>query len=124
MLVVEDDLDVLFVLEQMFQEDFPVKTATSVQDARKAIESKDNFELILFDFHLPDGTGYDLMNYAKEINYNCDFVSLSGNLSQENREKLRDLGIKWFVAKPFDPAALFDLISKIISQNEEIQAQG
>jgi len=69
LLFVEDDDDYRAVLKTMVQrlgleESLEVLFLSRVQDAHRAMESS-RVDVILSDYHLPDGTGTDVLSHAR-----------------------------------------------------------
>jgi len=83
-LIVEDDTFMGSLLERKFQQkDFQIERATSVDEARKIVESK-RVSLILLDIILP---GTDGITFLKELKLNPQFNSIpvifTSNLGQQ-----------------------------------------
>lgn len=57
---VEDDLDLNRILRSLLPKDIEVTSALNLQDAREAL-TNDQFDLIVLDVILPDGSGLDLL---------------------------------------------------------------
>ncbi|MGL5086153.1 MAG: response regulator, partial [Clostridium sp.] len=68
-LFVEDDLSLAVGIEYILkQEGFTVSHKKNLKDARDSIKNEE-FDLILLDVMLPDGTGYE---FCKEVRVNSD----------------------------------------------------
>ncbi|MDR9436398.1 MAG: response regulator, partial [Thiohalophilus sp.] len=64
-LYVEDDVDLQNVIGRMLQEQVALFRATSLQEAREQLASQ-NFDLILLDVNLPDGSGLTLLEQLRD----------------------------------------------------------
>ena len=64
-LVVEDDLDLLFIYRQALAEAYDVAGAQSLQEAHEQLESG-NPQLLILDLWLPDGEGESLLREIEE----------------------------------------------------------
>ena len=65
-LLAEDDADVLVVVEHVLLDGgYEVDPATNLRDARELLQSRD-YDLVLTDGRLPDGTGMELADVAQE----------------------------------------------------------
>lgn len=71
---VEDDLDVIQVTRTLLEELGQIDYVTSLKQARQQIEKYD-YDLLLLDVSLPDGSGLDLLD---ELNDYCPVVIFSG----------------------------------------------
>ncbi len=55
-----------------------LSVATTLAEARERLEEAENFDLILIDFQLPDGSGLDLMREIRERELKVAVVALTG----------------------------------------------
>lgn len=61
----DDDAGALAGLEALLEEEFNVATADTIAAAR-AILLKRQFEVVVCDYHLPGGTGLEVLRFARE----------------------------------------------------------
>lgn len=60
LLLIEDDENLVFGIQYtLSSEGYEVVVAGSFEEARQALQAE-SIDLILFDFNLPDGSGYQL----------------------------------------------------------------
>jgi CheY-like chemotaxis protein len=100
-LVVEDHsetLEALFRLLSHFGHEISV--ADGAQNAMNMIDSKE-FDVVLCDIALPDGSGYDFIAEAKRKRP-VKAVALSGFAATEDIERGREAGFDFHLAKPVD----------------------
>jgi len=113
-LVVEDNktlsADICKVLEE---EDFLVETADAFFSASEKIALY-NYDLIILDIGLPDGSGLDLINLTGEAKENCGILILSAKNSIDDKVNGLDLGADDYLTKPFHPAELVARVKSII----------
>ncbi|WP_454054069.1 response regulator transcription factor [Clostridium sp. Marseille-Q7071] len=65
-LFVEDDTDLGYALDfSLIDEGFEVVRVATIQEAKSKF-NKGNFDLIILDVNLPDGSGYDFCKYVRE----------------------------------------------------------
>jgi two-component system, NtrC family, response regulator PilR len=106
-LLVEDDLNNLKLLNLILKSRFPsfrVYNATTINDAKDQL-AKYNFHLMITDINLPDGYGYDLLNY---VNSSMVVIGVSGeDLKPEFKEKF-DV----FIEKPIEIKKLTEVITE------------
>lgn len=111
-LLVEDHDDTRRVLARLLQHfGYEVATAASVQEAAQAVRSED-FDAILSDIGLPDGTGYDLMNEAKR-NGKARGIALTGFGMAEDIRRSKEAGFDFHLTKPVDVAELRTVLRKL-----------
>ena len=71
---VEDDLDVVQVSRALLEDDADFEYATSLAEAHKKLDKR-NYDLVIIDISLPDGSGLELLD---EIGRDCPVVLFSG----------------------------------------------
>lgn len=94
---------------------FTVTTASSVAEAFKASLSNSP-DMILSDFHLPDGTGLDLFGLLRaQTAQGVPFLLISSSVPNlEERTSAERLGIK-FMLRPIDSARLLSEIESAVA---------
>ena len=72
------------------------------------IASRDTFDVVILDWHLPDRTGIEVLDWMKEYLKNLPTVVM---VTQRQHEKdiieALDQGADDFISKPFSPSVLF-----------------
>ena len=71
---VEDDLDIIQVSKALFEDDADFEYATSLSAARNKLDNN-NYNLVIIDISLPDGSGLELL---EQIGRDCPIVLFSG----------------------------------------------
>lgn len=111
-LIIDDEKDIVELLAEEFEDNgFEVEQAFSVSGAIEILNQK-NFDIVLSDFRMPDGTGLELLERVKSETNTTRFFFISGQadiLPQEASE----LGAEMFFYKPFDIDELVQSIVKI-----------
>lgn len=65
-LIVEDDATFTQIIEGFLSKNnYVVETAADLKDALKLVDKQD-YELLLIDYRLPDGTGLDLLKHVRD----------------------------------------------------------
>ena len=109
-LLVEDDKTIVMGLAySLEQEGFEVYTAGNVSAALTAL--KQNYDLILLDLTLPDGTGYDVCRAVKGRG-DTPVIFLTACDDEGNVVMGLDMGADDYITKPF---RIRELISRIKS---------
>jgi DNA-binding response OmpR family regulator len=100
-LVVEDHGDTLQALSNLLTHfGHDISVADDAESARKIISSKD-FDVVLADIGLPDGSGYDLIAEAKRKRP-VIAVALTGFGAPDDIERGKEAGFDFHLTKPVD----------------------
>ena len=111
LLLVEDHVDTRRVLERLLAGfGYTVAVAGSVEEAL-AVYRNEEFDLILSDIGLPDGTGYDLIAKAKRIR-DVTGVALTGYGMSEDVRRSQEAGFAFHLTKPIDAGELRSVLRK------------
>lgn len=98
-LVVEDSRMVNNLLKMEFTKDcHHVMQAFSIAEAKELL-SKNTFDLITLDLHLPDGRGHEIIKLVKDEYENIKIIILTGNTNESERHSLFSLGILDYYVK-------------------------
>jgi len=100
-LVVEDHGDTLQALSRLLNHfGHEISVADGAQNALNIIDSKE-FDVVLCDIALPDGSGYDVIAQAKRRRP-IKAVALTGFGTSEDVERGREAGFDFHLTKPVD----------------------
>ncbi len=110
----EDTSEMLKLL--LVQEDYEVTTAVSIQKALE-LATNDQFDLYVFDKHLPDGSGIDLCVKLNEVTPGIPCIVYSGDAYDIHRSEALAAGADAYVAKP-DIDGLIDNVKKLLAERE------
>lgn len=126
-LIVDDDIPTTQVIRQSI--DWKLFSITEVDVAynantAKAILDDKQPELVLSDIEMPKGSGLDILQYAREKKYGCQFIFLTCHADFDYvSEALRCEAVDYLV-KPFNTkrtqAAVAKAIEKIAFQKEQL----
>jgi two-component system chemotaxis response regulator CheY len=121
-LIVEDSPTMLELLETALEElgqPIEITGAASGFEALRALP-RARFDLILTDINMPDINGLELVSFVKQSpRYReIPLVIVSTESSPRDLEKGVRLGADAYVAKPFDPEALRELVRELLARSE------
>ena len=118
LLIVEDDSALQKMLTWEFEDlGYDVIGVVSCEQARKAVATND-FDLALVDYHLPDGTGIELLKYLRAQSPDTPIVMSSGLSCAETASRAVTVhGAFEFVAKPVGAKALHDIFQTALAKN-------
>jgi CheY-like chemotaxis protein len=111
-LVVEDHTDTLEALSRLLTRfGHEISVADRAENALNMIDSK-QFDVVLCDILLPDGSGYDVVAHAKRKGP-VTAVALSGFAATEDIERGRKAGFDFHLAKPVDFHELRSVLGQV-----------
>ena len=120
-LVIEDEPDIRRNLEyNLSREGFSVSAAASISEANTLLASTD-YNLILLDLMLPDGSGLDL---CKSIKSNSDtesipIIILTAKDDEVDKVVGFELGADDYVTKPFSVRELILRVKAVLKRGEK-----
>jgi len=113
-LIVDDQKIVLDSCKRILEEDgFSVTLATSADEAVERIK-KETFSLILLDIKMPGRDGMSLKRQVKETWPQIPIMVMSGYTTPETLAEVSETDAATFIAKPFTPDELLDVIGQVI----------
>jgi DNA-binding NtrC family response regulator len=95
-----------------------VQTAPTVNAAIFALEARP--DLVIVDVKLPDGSGIDVARAALERRPAPTVVAISGRASPPEAFTLAQLGVRGYLAKPFELGEFRELIAHVIGRAPSI----
>jgi CheY-like chemotaxis protein len=109
-LIVEDEILQAEMLTRMLQT--WGHAVVSVDSGQQALDrlARGAPDLILLDVFLPDITAVELIPQIKAIQPDARIITLTGQSSRELERKLRELGISYYMAKPFQRGELHSIL--------------
>ena len=110
----EDTSEMLKLL--LVQEDYEVMTAVTLQEGLRLAMSQE-FDLYVFDKHLPDGSGLELCAKLNEVTPGVPCLFYTGDAYDIHRSEALAAGADAYVAKP-DIDGLIESVRKLLSERE------
>lgn len=102
------------------------RVAVKITEAASGFEAlralpRERFDLILTDINMPDINGLELVSFVKgnAAYRSIPLVIVSTEGSERDRERGLALGADAYLVKPFEPEALRDLVSDLLSRRRE-----
>lgn len=115
-LLVEDDKNISNTISYYLQsKGFIIHTAKMVKEGIEKIKNND-YDLMLLDINLPDGTGYDLYQKMKTIQ-EIPTIFLTALDEEKDIVKGFDLGADDYITKPFHAGELLSRIKNVLRHN-------
>ena len=116
-LIIEDDKTISMGLEYYLkQEGFDITVANSFNELKNLIKENTNFSLILLDLGLPDGNGFDVFKYIKNIK-DIPIIFLTAVDDEVNIVMGLDMGADDYITKPFKARELLSRVKRTLRKN-------
>ncbi|WP_425805948.1 response regulator [Desulfitobacterium sp. Sab5] len=116
-LVVDDQLGVRRLLYETFREDqHEVEMAGNGKEALQILEDFSP-DLILMDMKMPGMNGIDTLRQIRSFNKEVGVIMMTAYGDAQNMEQARDLGVLYYMSKPFDLFEMRDRVREILEGN-------
>lgn len=121
-LVVDDNKDIVWLVNDMLSDKYTVKGATNASEALQCIE-KQMPSLIITDIMMPDVNGLELIKQIKanKVTKHIPLVIISAKISDEDQSKGIDTGADAYLTKPFSSIILRSVVSRLLNTKEELK---
>lgn len=117
-LIIEDDSTFAQIIEGFLtKNNFEVTTVSNVAKALKLIAHED-FQLLLIDYRLPDGTGIDVLNHRRETGLTVPAIIMTSFNDVRTAVKAIQLGAADYITKPINPDELLMIISNALQKRK------
>lgn len=117
-LIVEDDNLLNKTLAYNLASDgYAITSAMNVRTAAKELNSAE-YDLVLLDINLPDGSGYDLCKLIKPEHPDTMVIFLTANDQESDQIRGYEMGAVDYITKPFSIGALQRKISAMFAMLE------
>jgi DNA-binding response OmpR family regulator len=114
LLLVEDERDLSeAIVNFLSKEGYICERVSSVSDAREKVALY-NYDCILVDIGLPDGSGLDVIPDIKKFRSKSGVIIISAKNSVDDKIAGLDLGADDYLAKPFNLAELNSRIRSVL----------
>lgn len=111
LLLLEDDLSLIDGLRYSLKKNgFDVDFVRTVQEALQSLERIHQYDLLILDVTLPDGTGFEVCESVREQNQQIPIIFLTASDEEVNIIRGLDSGGDDYITKPFK---LGELCSRI-----------
>ena len=117
-LIIEDD--VVFsrsISNWLKKKGMATAHVATLSAARKELQAKE-FDLVLADLRLPDGSSMELLKWMKGKHYSIPFLIMTSYGQVENAVEAMQLGASNYLCKPVQPDRLWEVIEKELSRSQ------
>jgi DNA-binding response OmpR family regulator len=113
-LIIDDNQEILFGLEKLLNEaNFNTHTASNLKEGKEAIEAYE-YDLIILDWMLPDGSGVDFLAQMRKEFYTTSVLLLSSKSDINDKVEALDSGADDYLEKPFSNIELLARIRALL----------
>ena len=117
-LIVEDEPSLRELIQcSLEKERYVVETASDFNSALRKVEDYD-YDCILLDIMLPDGSGLDLLERLKALHKRENVIIISAKDSLEDKVSGLELGADDYLPKPFHLVELNARIKSVIRRHQ------
>ena len=110
-LYIEDDtIDQMAFKRILADENWLRFTLSNSVAEGKDFWSQSEFDLVITDYHLSDGTAHDVLEFVQS----GPIVVVTGTLRPEEQVKFSELGAKYYLAKPLIPDEFLSLLQEVL----------
>ncbi len=121
LLVVDDNEDLLFGLKEVFKTGgYKIFTATTIMEASNLLNER-NYDLILLDWMLPDGSGVEWLSRIREIGVVTPVLLFSSRSEVEDKVDALDNGADDYLPKPFSNIELLARVRALIRRGATLK---
>lgn len=113
-LIIEDEIELAITIERALQRDgYVVERAANISEARSKIALFE-YECIMLDIMLPDGSGLDLLKELKSASRLSGVIIISAKDSIDDKVEGLNLGADDYLSKPFHLSELTARVASVI----------
>lgn len=118
-LVVDDEKSIReFLTILLQQEDYEVVTAASVAEGKERL-LKDRPNLVMCDLKLPDGSGLEVLQHARDQNLATPFIIITAHTTPQHALESMRAGAAEYLSKPFNVDDLKTILTKLLSRSSQ-----
>lgn len=120
-LIAEDNIYSSEMLIKML-DNMGYKSIDKAMDGQEAIDKLENntYDILLLDLKMPRKTGFDVLEYIRGKKYDLKVAVITASVLENDKEKCRELGAKYFLIKPFNMNHLKSIIHRMIYGSKKI----
>lgn len=112
-LIVDDEALVCWSIQnRLTKEGYYVDISHDAEEALSKI-SQSKFDIVITDYKLPVKDGCEVAKAAKAINPLSFIVMISAYGDRDARIRAKEIGIEFFIDKPFDLAVIVKVVNEL-----------
>ena len=124
-LAVDDNKNLIEMMKEYFKDSADIEITLKAHDGSEGLrlieKKQDEYDVVLLDLIMPNKDGVTILEYMKNKNIDKKVIVLTSYNTQDMIRKVSELGISYFVLKPFE---LEDLEKRILEVAEGVKFGG
>lgn len=116
-LIVDDDNDYAEALDEVFSMQGCCVTRSCDPVSAMGCALTSNFDLMIVDKNMPGIDGIEFAEKIHEVKPSSKIVMITAYPNEETRKKSLEVGVRFFLSKPFRKNDLLDVVSFLFLQN-------
>ncbi len=115
-LIVDDERDIVKALTLRLQSN-GYRTVVAFDGAQGVFMAhKEKPHLIILDIRMPAGDGFSVAEKLRESKQmsRIPIIFVTGSPERNAEERARELGVRYFIKKPYDPEELLDAVRRAL----------
>ncbi|QGY47680.1 response regulator [Maribellus comscasis] len=122
-LIIDDDTFICKILKKHLQNNNYAAEITYNGKTGINLFQKDNFDLVLCDFRLPDISGLEIMQKIRSLKQDTPVIIMTAYADVRMAVKLMKMGASDYITKPIQQEELLVLIKKLVSEKEPTEVK-
>lgn len=99
-LIIDDEMDICLLLRNVLKSlGLTAKYALNLEEAKRMARGFIP-DLVLLDLNLPDGSGFDIINYLRKLNPGVKVIIQTAYDEEEYKRRAKSQGVEHFLTKP------------------------
>lgn len=123
--IIDDNKNLVEMIKEYFSDHADINITMEAYDGVEGIrlieKKKDEYDLILLDLIMPNKDGVAVLEHMKKKNIDKKVIVLTSYNTQEMIRKVSEMGVSYFILKPFE---LEDLEKHIIEVSDGVKFGG
>ncbi len=120
-LLIDDEANIITIIKKFLEDNnFSVETAENKEKALKILKEKE-FDIVLSDYKLPDGTGIEILRFFRTFEPNKPFIMITAYGSINGAVEAMKEGASHYIAKPIDFDDLLKILQFYTGREENIE---
>lgn len=119
-LIVDDEFEILFVLQRVFEDFAGWQTVTARSSVEGLAKTKtEALDAIVLDVSMPEMDGFQFVEQLQldSSSANIPVVLLTAKVTPSDRQRFAQMNIAGVIAKPFDPITVWRQVAEILQWN-------
>lgn len=120
-LIVDDEYDITFVLQMMLSDYYDVDAYTNPVEALASVKPE-KYDLILFDYLMPEMNGYEFYHKVKQVDpavHMCMMTAYEAIPADNRRDQpVQPFDSKFVLKKPFDLERILAKLDEILNDKK------